>query len=447
MGTIVDTEHLNFRQSPFPRPPHFTPTAPPYCTANVLAQEGMANLNPSTSLPRSTFQNPRLWGDRPKRKHSKSIDGVSPFLTPPFLSAVTHTLSPRSPSRIMATSKSSSELQTFFQRPPSLSSGTSSSSSSEDEDTKLPASGRKVALSLNLFKETTSEESQLPAYVPSTPSGEVYPLDSMALERPEFEFVKRSAWSDRESAAIKRQRSRTLERVKLSDGNHSLDVDPSEVSKIIGNDLLSYGRGRRRERISDKDSPVTENPKFVPTDLHDRSSSPVPQVPRPEESPSFTSSEKRSLRHVPPPIHIGDYNDASLDHDLSSTLRTTLSRPPSRISISSSSSSHDESDDSSEESTAPTDDEDDLKLNHLQDIPLQPFRNQVGGHKTIYKFTKRAVCKVGYNSNFLEISFSHSFRCPSNSPLFPVRTCSMKRLNMRLLHCWDSSLVIWASCW
>ncbi|OBZ76272.1 hypothetical protein A0H81_03628 [Grifola frondosa] len=29
----------------------------------------------------------------------------------------------------------------------------------------------------------------------------------------------------------------------------------------------------------------------------------------------------------------------------------------------------------------------------LPHIPLRPFRNQVGGHNAIYKFTKRAVCK------------------------------------------------------
>jgi hypothetical protein len=30
----------------------------------------------------------------------------------------------------------------------------------------------------------------------------------------------------------------------------------------------------------------------------------------------------------------------------------------------------------------------------LPPVPLKPFRNQVGGHSAIYKFTKRAVCKV-----------------------------------------------------
>jgi hypothetical protein len=30
----------------------------------------------------------------------------------------------------------------------------------------------------------------------------------------------------------------------------------------------------------------------------------------------------------------------------------------------------------------------------LPHIPLRPFRNQVGGHSAIYKFTRQAVCKV-----------------------------------------------------
>ena len=37
-----------------------------------------------------------------------------------------------------------------------------------------------------------------------------------------------------------------------------------------------------------------------------------------------------------------------------------------------------------------------LSQESLPHIPLRPFRNQVGGHSAIYKFTKRAVCKVSY---------------------------------------------------
>ena len=35
-----------------------------------------------------------------------------------------------------------------------------------------------------------------------------------------------------------------------------------------------------------------------------------------------------------------------------------------------------------------------LSQESLPHIPLRPFRNQVGGHSAIYKFTKSAVCKV-----------------------------------------------------
>jgi len=37
---------------------------------------------------------------------------------------------------------------------------------------------------------------------------------------------------------------------------------------------------------------------------------------------------------------------------------------------------------------------------HLPTVPLMPFRNQVGGHSAIYKFTKRAVCKVSFSFPF-----------------------------------------------
>lgn len=46
----------------------------------------------------------------------------------------------------------------------------------------------------------------------------------------------------------------------------------------------------------------------------------------------------------------------------------------------------------SEEENGNDDDED--WSSTLHHIPLRPFRNQVGGHSAIYKFTKRAVCKV-----------------------------------------------------
>ena len=43
--------------------------------------------------------------------------------------------------------------------------------------------------------------------------------------------------------------------------------------------------------------------------------------------------------------------------------------------------------------------------NSLPNVPLRPFRNQVGGHSAIYKFTKRAVCKVSIVSRSIPSYF------------------------------------------
>ena len=48
----------------------------------------------------------------------------------------------------------------------------------------------------------------------------------------------------------------------------------------------------------------------------------------------------------------------------------------------------------------------------LPHIPLRPFRNQVGGHSAIYKFTKRAVCKVSPNSRVRQFNLSSRISQP-----------------------------------
>lgn len=65
------------------------------------------------------------------------------------------------------------------------------------------------------------------------------------------------------------------------------------------------------------------------------------------------------------------------------------------------------------ESDVDAHDAEDLGLNdNLPHIPLRPFRNQVGGHSAIYKFTKRAVCKVSDRSfsRFVAVVISVYFR-------------------------------------
>jgi inositol-hexakisphosphate kinase len=87
---------------------------------------------------------------------------------------------------------------------------------------------------------------------------------------------------------------------------------------------------------------------------------------------------------------------SSKDHTPPSTL---LQKLPETLQVSDTSNrfSHLE-----QENLAPFNSIDDealaVNINRLEErlphIPLRPFRNQVGGHSAIYKFTKQAVCKV-----------------------------------------------------
>lgn len=58
-------------------------------------------------------------------------------------------------------------------------------------------------------------------------------------------------------------------------------------------------------------------------------------------------------------------------------------------------------------------------------VPLQPFNHAVGGHSSIYKFTRRAVCKVGLKCDIENRSSADQIY--HNSPLSVGKTCSMRR--------------------
>lgn len=397
----------------------------------------------------------------------------------------------------------------------SSSASSSSSSGAPAWTTPQPSTsgiGRKVAASLDLFKESATT----PVHEDANPFECARSLSAASRHRngsshqlnvvgePQFEFVKRSDWPDREAAAIRREKSTTAfdrerDRTRESfssvsstreDDNRRRKERQASVRDMRG-DLAQWrrtvadqdGRGRPRERPGRPEdkaeetiagSPDTDSSVATLQDKNDRtvSSSPFRHPPSIDAHSSShgTSSHVDSVspvlpsslfvpapeHEVPPPVSIRRARSRSLSPPPTSPLPFTL-LPSTLISQPSTSSpwSSEDEDDSAWESASvattssttsasspfplspsrtsplpqplvrhPSDEDDehngdsfapyrhagmvpdeaqdelsmDWSLNLSQEslphIPLRPFRNQVGGHSAIYKFTKRAVCKV-----------------------------------------------------
>lgn len=407
------------------------------------------------------------------------------------------------------------------------SASSSSSSSNEHGDTLHPSTsansgiGRKVAASLQLFKAANDEpkrgESSKPEVAVRTRDNSHHKVEG--VDEPQFEFVKRSEWPDREAAAIRKDRSSTgLSRVRTRDGTTTSagvqDVDSNRgkekklsVRENVINDLTQWrndvqdvasasSRGRRLERGSsfegssalvdfDLDlemlstgsvyplspspsrSPfdriplpnITSEPNPIPSvfrpssnrhhvpsvDMDEEGTSPTPGVITPHSPTPILTDISPSYRnpfadtpssHVPdpqfPPNEPPSYSPWSTDDEsgwetASATTSTSTTSGTSFVPLSPSQNHSTASsylslpDDEEEHRYVPLeslldghgpstlgDSEDDhlgldldLSQDKLPHIPLRPFRNQVGGHSAIYKFTKRAVCKVSATSCFL----------------------------------------------
>ncbi|KAI6105480.1 SAICAR synthase-like protein [Pisolithus sp. B1] len=346
------------------------------------------------------------------------------------------------------------------QQPPSLtrrsssSSGSSSSSVSNSPTVAsqpLPSAsmGRKVAESLQLFKESNPISDFRDN--PDADTGANHRRHSSShhvenVAEAKYEFVKRADWPDPETAAIRRERSSTaLERVKTLDAiTHQQvskepglpnDPDARLTARDKPFDITShtepYTRGRRRDRVSDVPGPIFGHHLDTP----ERSSNHAPPSPciRPHSRgyPPSPSPSRCPTNRIPP---LALYNFPS-DRGavLSQQSAWETSSITSDISTTSGTSEHPASPDVFPSPLAEDDDEAkrslprykereqfmdgpdpwngnylDLTFSESQEslphIPLRPFRNQVGGHSAIYKFTKRALCKplVSRENQFYE---------------------------------------------
>jgi inositol-hexakisphosphate kinase len=354
--------------------------------------------------------------------------------------------------------------------------------------------GRKVADSLQLFKESVS----LPTTEVINPlafaracspsrrrlSTRVPADDDDDVISPHFEFVKRADWQEREAAALRRERgsavaldrprvreSAVAAREHRASASHRKErPDPPKGGVLddrahFNNDSAkqkdSRGRPRDRQRLEKPSvvlSPNTPAPAHAP--YNDLCLTPIVTSPH-----SYALSLTRSSReHVPvppsqrqpssdfaPPVTLSSTpvakhaHASEISHSRSPTPVRTVPQSPPRTpfrdpvsppspwttddesawesaSVSSSSStssppSPPEPIESNPDVTWSVDDDYhgitrhttmdhdvgvddhygapfDLTEDALPHIPLRPFRNQVGGHSSIYKFTKRAVCKV-----------------------------------------------------
>jgi inositol-hexakisphosphate kinase len=404
---------------------------------------------------------------------------------------------PYRPSRSLpASSRPLSDHAPPLSSSPSSSPSSSWSSSAHPEHTSPPHSssgiGRKMAASLQLFKESAnvspddvlSCESSRSEAPPSAARRPGQPKDDHVSE-PQFEFLKRSEWPDRETAAVRRgrsvtvyQSSQTLDSLSVPEvkssqkkekksSNH--DDDNTHGQKEMST-RPSDGRGRRRERTSYENLAIRPDLSMTPIPAStphvcDRSpfirprSRGYPPSPSRSHSPTFRKTPLQGssdmLSRLMDASHSGQVDTPSAA-SCSHPQTLALAIPPSarHVFLDTPSSSDDESawETASAVTSASTvsakarlssqipntpphspvnsdpvsqssllmsssdveclEDTGDLVKSwsqvRLPPVPLKPFRNQVGGHSSIYKFTKRAVCKVRTIAFLVHAPFSPS---------------------------------------
>ncbi len=430
----------------------------------------------------SSDANPFASSSRPRVSPRESAPRSQPIpVIYPARLGLSFPTSPRRPSKPLSRRPST---------PPSpLSSPDSSPSPSRSRTPQSNATGigRKVADSLQLFKESVS----LPATEvinplafsrACSPSRRRISTRSVADDDDDvighFEFVKRADWPEREAAALRRDRStltlewpRTRDSTVVAPREHNGSesrwkerpkdgglVDRTQFTKDLPKQQDARGRPRDRQRLEKPSAVLSQaTPADPHTPLHrDFCLTPILTSPRPylslprspsERVPTPTSQRRPSSDFVVPgilsPPSVSNHARTSeITHSRSPTPVRTAPPLPNRpryrdpvttpspwttedesawesASVTSTTStssppSPPEPIDSNPGMTWSMDDDfhgmsrhtpidhdvgvDEYQFDPSEDvlphIPLRPFRNQVGGHNSIYKFTKRAVCKV-----------------------------------------------------
>lgn len=389
---------------------------------------------------------------RPRANHPRAY-----ALPPPISNKALPKPAPRTPTKLVrAPSRAAS---------PSSSSDSSSDFDKEGNDGEDAHSGsgkgRKVAATLQLFKETAPLSEDI---LPSQPSSsraessrrsQTFDEEEDDATEPQFEFVKRSEWPEREARREQSMAGFERSRGREERGNErpASSLDSYHDLPQWRLDVLASSRGRRRERPTEDDvldgkqepfPPFKRQNSFVyppspspsrspshhrhslPLDLDDTPfhlptelslspiTSDIPFPDRPDTPPHPSSPLESTSPYTTDDESFYDdsaslasfstastsfYHPHTTDHPNTPPLKHhSLADGASRHPDLPFSSSDDDEFDEHVRSSRPrrrrTVLPHNMSAENLPHIPLRPFRNQVGGHSAIYKFTKQAVCKV-----------------------------------------------------
>lgn len=151
------------------------------------------------------------------------------------------------------------------------------------------------------------------------------------------------------------------------------------------------------------------------------------------------SPSRRRISSVPESAQFSSYDESGWTTTGSDESSTELSEVASKHSHDEAVGSRSGSEDNSHSSSGEEDEGESMT------VPLQPFDHAVGGHSSIYKFTRRAVCKVSPRYRF-NSQGDRVMLMRDSSHWLVVRICFMKRSSVSPLLYWPIYPAISVSC-